>query len=103
MLTDFAVMYRRPMLALMLMLLRPGDYEPAPQYNARPQLSEWDLSHLEQQSDHADALRIVRRIMGAHELTESTIKEQLHTITADFHDASANIMNMDCLTIFDPL
>lgn len=91
------------MLALMLMLLKPRDYEPAPQYNARPQLSEWDLGHLEQQADHADAMRIVRRMMGAHDLNEETIQSELHSITTNFHDASAEIMNLDCLSIFDPL
>ncbi|KAF7967906.1 hypothetical protein HWV62_32547 [Athelia sp. TMB] len=92
---------RRPILALARMILFPAEYEPSMFDNEKAGLANWDVSRLELEADHRDAVRIVDRILGHHLLDAKSLGAELFNITPRFQDASDMPIDLDCLAVFD--
>lgn len=99
-LTVCIVMYRRPILALIMMVARPGEYDHSPHDHYRTGLSGWDFSRLELQADHQAAMRIANRILAVEQLTLENVRAFLDNITEDYLDASQQTIDLGCLRIF---
>lgn len=100
-LTLSTAFYRRPIFALLMMILEPGKYDPSPHDQIRPGLSGWDHSRLELEADYKDALRIVNRILGAHQLTPASVNTEMGVLPPDYFDASDETIDLSCLEIFN--
>ena len=72
------VFYRCPVLALILMVLQPGDYEPdSLDSNVRAHPASLDLNRLETLADKTAAREVTEEIMRHYNLTEESIREEL--------------------------
>lgn len=96
-------MYRRSILAMILMIKEPEQYDPSANRESRAGFSGWDFSRLELEADYRDAVRVVNRIMGVHALSIEDIRAELRRISKDYMDASQDLINLDCLRIFEEL
>lgn len=102
-LTGNIAMYRRSILAMILMLKEPEQYDPSANRETRAGFSGWDFSRLELEADYRDAVRVVNRIMGVHALSLDAIRAELRSISLDYIDASKDLINLDCLRILELL
>ena len=97
-LTNVSVFYRRPILALLSMILRPNAYQlERMQSDSEPYMSKYDVLRLESEADRVEAQRVASRILAHHGLSVEQLTEELEDVGPDWKDGSAETMDLSFL------
>ena len=89
---------RKPIFALIMMILNPEDYEPDKgDSSLHASLSSADLLRLESDADHHAATKIVKKIMKHYSLTENTIKARLDVAGEHWAEAGDDYICLEFL------
>jgi hypothetical protein len=89
---------RRPVLALIAMILHPDRYHPDfEDANTSALLSPFDILRLEILSDHVRALEIVRTIMDRYQLTSDIVRSELDVGGVDWANPGGTTIDLSFL------
>lgn len=95
------VFYRRPILALAVMVCNPEAYEPHRDEEDRPHgHCRYDILRMETEEDTRLAQCIVRYILKSHKLSLDAAHAELADMGDDWKDGTGSVFDLSCLEQF---
>ena len=92
---EIIVFYRRPILSLIAMILRPDAYHPErTEGDAEPYMSKYDVLRLEAESDRKQGQKVARDVLKNCRLTIEQVIDELDDLGTDWKDGSGVILDL---------